>query len=189
MTTVWTAPPVNAPSIRLSLVVWAMATSAATTLVASSSPDATEGSADHFSAPAPPAARDTTATGASTTETPTAPPPSPFHVPAGAKDGALAASSSPDATVGIAHGATAAAASSAADTGMGVDTDPIPAVIAPTPPNTVTNVSPKKKRRRSHGPRCEASRNLFHASKRRETADGPESQGGADARGADRGGA
>ena len=34
----------------------ATATSAATTFVASSSPDATEGSADHFSAPAPPAA-------------------------------------------------------------------------------------------------------------------------------------
>ena len=43
----------------------------------------------------------------------------------------LAASSSPDVVVGIAHGATATTAS-AADTGMDVDTDPSPAVIAPS---------------------------------------------------------
>ena len=48
----------------------ATAASATTTFVASSSPGATEGSADHFSAPAPPTADNTTATGASTTEAP-----------------------------------------------------------------------------------------------------------------------
>ena len=108
----------------------ATATSAATTLVASSSPDATEGSADHFSAPAPPAARDITATDASTTETPTAPPPPPFHVPDGDTDGALAASASPGGALGTADGVTADAAS-AAETGTDVDTDPVPAVTAP----------------------------------------------------------
>ena len=87
-----------------------------------------------------------------------------------------------------ADGATAAAAS-AADTGMDVDTDPVPAVIAPTPPNTDTNASPKKKRRRSRGPGYEADRKVFYASKERKVTDDPENQGGADARGEDRGGA
>ena len=83
------------------------------------------------------------------TETPTAPPPPPFHVPEGAKDGALAAptpprvtldaadrataaaaSSSPDATAGTATDGPTADAASAADDDMGVDTDPIPAVTA-----------------------------------------------------------
>ena len=73
----------------------ATATSAATTLVASPISDATGGSADHFSAPAHIAATDITATDAPTTETPTIPPPPPFYVSEGAKDGALAASSSP----------------------------------------------------------------------------------------------
>ena len=128
----------------------ATAASAATTFVASSSPDATEGSADHFSAPAPPAAENTTTTDASTTETPTSPPPPPFYVHEGAKDGALAASSSPGVALGATDGATAAAASScldvavgtnadgptadvasAADDDMGVDTGPVPAVTAP----------------------------------------------------------
>ena len=100
------------------------------TLVASSSPDATEGSADHFSAPAPPAADDTTVTAPSTTETPTAPPP--LHVLVGAKDGTLAASSSPGVALDTADGVTAAAAStSTANTGLDIDTDPVPGVIAP----------------------------------------------------------
>ena len=130
----------------------ATATSPATAFVASSSPDATEGSADHFSAPTPPAARDTTATDAPTTETPTAPPLPPFHVPEGAKDGALTASSSPSVALDTADGVTTAAASSypdvtagtatdgptagaasAADDDMGVDTDPVPAVTVPPP--------------------------------------------------------
>ena len=51
------------------------------------------------------------------------------------------------------------------------------------------NASPKKKRRRSRGPGFEARNDLFHTSKRHETTDDPENQGGADARGADRGGA
>ena len=100
----------------------------------------------------------------------------------------LADSSSPDVTVDTADGATATA-TSAADTGMDVDMGPVPPVIAPTPPNMDTEGKPKKKRRRSHGPGREASRNLFYASERSEAANGPESQGGADARGADRGGA
>ena len=94
----------------------------------------------------------------------------------------------PDVTVDAADGATATA-TSAADTVMDVDMGPVPAAIAPAPPDTDTEVKPTKKRRRSHGPGREASRNLFHASKRHEAADGPESQGGADMRGADRGGA
>ena len=102
----------------------ATATSAATTFVASSSPDANEGSADHFSAPAPPATRDTTATDEPTTETPTVPPPPPFHVPEGAKDDALAASSPPGVALNAADGVTAAATSA-------TDTDPVPAVTAP----------------------------------------------------------
>ena len=108
----------------------ATATSAATTLVASSSPDATEGTADHFSAPAPPAADDdTTATAASTTATPAVPPP--LHVSVGAKDGTPAASSSPNVALGTTDGVTAAAASTA-DTGLDVDTDhPVPVVTAP----------------------------------------------------------
>ena len=83
----------------------------ATTLVASSSPEVTEGSTGHFSTPVPPASGDATTTDASATGTSAAPPPPPFHVPEGAKDGAPATSSSPDATVGIAHGATAVATS------------------------------------------------------------------------------
>ena len=97
-------------------------------MVASSSPDATEGTADHFSAPAPPAADDTTATVPSTTETPTAPPP--LHVPAGAKGGTPAASSSPGMARGTADGVTAAAASTA-NAGLDIDTDPVPEFIAP----------------------------------------------------------
>ena len=82
------------------------------TFVASPSPDATGGSADHFSTPAPPAARDTTTTDESTSETSTAPPPPPFHVPEDANDGALAASVSPNVV-------------------LGTDTDPVPAETAP----------------------------------------------------------
>ena len=82
------------------------------TFLASPSPDATGGSADHFSTPAPPAARDTTTTDESTSETPTAPPPLPFHVPEDANDGALAASVSPNVV-------------------LGTDTDPVPAETAP----------------------------------------------------------
>ena len=160
----------------------ATATSAATTFVASSSPDATEGSADHFSAPAPPAARDTTATGASTTETPAVPPLPPFHVPADAADAAPAASSSPGVALGADDGVTAVAAF-AAGTCIDVDTDLIPTVVAPTPPSTGIHASPNKKRRRSHGPGCDAGRNLFHASKRRATADRPDSQGGGECEG------
>ena len=111
-----------------------------------------------------------------------------MHATGGGTAAGDAAPHSPDVTVDTADGATATA-TSAADTGMDVDMGPVPAVIAPTPPDTDTEVKPKKKRRRSHGPGCEASRNLFHASKRHEAAGGPESQGGADARGADRGGA
>ena len=62
-------------------------------------------------------------------------------------------------------------------------------VDAPTPPNTDTNVSPTKKRKRSHGPGREASRNVFYASKEHKTTDDPENQGRADTRGEDRGGA
>ena len=51
------------------------------------------------------------------------------------------------------------------------------------------NASPKKKQRRSRGPGCEASRKVFYASKERNVTDDPENQGGADARGEDRGGA
>ena len=112
----------------------------------------------------------------------------PFHVPEGAKDDAPATSFSPDATVGLAHGAEATAAP-AADTGMDIDTDPIPAVAAPTPPNTDIDVSPQKKRRRSRGPRYDADRNAYYASKDRKTTDDPANQGGVDARGEDRGGA
>ena len=83
----------------------------ATTLVASSSPEVTEGSTGHFSAPAPPAPGDATTTDASATGTSAAPPPPPFHVPAGAKDGAPAASSSPGVALGTADGVTAVAAS------------------------------------------------------------------------------
>ena len=90
--------------------------------------------------------------------------------------------------MGIAHGATAAAAS-AADTDMDIDTDPIPAVISFTPPNMDTDVKPQKKRRRSCGPGREANRDVFLVSKRREAVDDPGNQGGADARGEDRGGA
>ena len=89
----------------------ATATSAATSLVTSSSPDATENTADHSSAPTPPAADDTTATAPPITETPTFPPP--LHVPVGAKDGTPAASSSPDVALGTADGVMAAAASAA----------------------------------------------------------------------------
>ena len=80
-----------------------------------------------------------------TTETSAAPPPPSFHVPEGAKDGAPAASSPPEATVGIAHGATAAAAP-AADTGIDADTDLIPAVVAPTPPSTGIHASRRIRR-------------------------------------------
>jgi hypothetical protein len=51
------------------------------------------------------------------------------------------------------------------------------------------NASPKKKQRRSRGPGCEASRKVFYASKERNITDDPENQGGADARGEDKGGA
>ena len=122
----------------------------------------------HFSTPVPPAPGDATTTDASATETSAVPPPPPFHVPEGAKDSAPAASSPPEATVGIAHGATAAAASSAADTGIDVDTDLIPAVVAPTPPSTGIHASPNKKRHRSHGPGREAERLVFYASKPRD---------------------
>ena len=99
-------------------------------MVASSSPDAIKGTADHFSAPAPPAADDTAATDASTTttETPTVPPP--FHVHEGVKDGALAASTSPGVALDTADGVTAAAASTA-NAGLDIDTDPVPEFIAP----------------------------------------------------------
>ena len=62
-------------------------------------------------------------------------------------------------------------------------------VDTPTPSNTDTNVSPKKKRRRSRGPGYEADHKVFYASKERKITDDPENQGGADARGEDRGGA
>ena len=107
-------------------MISATATSAATTFVASPSPDATGGSADHFSAPAPPTVRDTTATDASTTETPTVPPLPPFHVPAGANDGTPAASSSPGVALGVADGVMAVAAS-ATEADLDVETAP-PAV-------------------------------------------------------------
>ena len=57
-----------------------------------------------------------------------------------------------------------------------------------TPPNADTNLPPKKKRRRSHGSGCEAGRKVFCASKEHKTTGDPENQGGADARGEDRGG-
>ena len=178
--------------------------------------------------PPPPRGRRHTTTAASTTETPTVPPP--LHVPVGAKDGALAASSSPgvalgtadgvtapaasatetdpdvdtnpvpaatltassfftDVTVGVAHGTTAAAAS-AADTGMDVDTDPIPAVIAPTPPNTDTNDSPKRSDAVRAGRDVKLiARSFTPRSKKHKTTGDPENQGGVDARDEDRGGA
>ena len=68
------------------------------------------GSASHFSATAPPAADDATATAASAAAT-------------------LAASSSPGVTVGTTDGATGNAAT-AARTGMDIDTDPVPATTA-----------------------------------------------------------
>ena len=52
-----------------------------------------------------------------------------------------------------------------------------------------TNVSPKKKRRRLRGADYKADRKVFCASKERKITDDPENQGGADARGEDRGGA
>ena len=75
----------------------------------------TEGSTDHFSAPAPPAPGDTTATDAPATETSAAPPPPSFHVPEGAKDGAPAASSSPGVALGTANRVTAVATCEATD--------------------------------------------------------------------------
>ena len=72
---------------------------------------------------------------------------------------------------------------------MNVDMGPVPAVIAPTPPDTDTEVKPKKKRRRSHGPGREAERLAFYASKDRKIAHDPANQGGADAKGDDREGA
>ena len=104
----------------------------ATTLVASSSPEVTEGSTGHFSTPVPPAPGDATTTDASATGTSAAPPPPPFHVPADAEDAAPAASSSPGVALGAADGVTAVAAS-AADTGMMLTRISIPAVVAPTP--------------------------------------------------------
>jgi len=154
----------------------------ATTLVASPSPEVTEGSTGHLSTPVPPAPGDATTTDASATGTSAAPPPPPFHVPADAVDAAPAASSSPGVALGAADGVTAVAAS-ATDTCIDVDTDLIPAVVAPTPPSTGIHASPNKKRRRSHGPGCDAGRNLFHASKRRATADRPDSQGGGECEG------
>ena len=62
-------------------------------------------------------------------------------------------------------------------------------VAAHSTTEPTNNASPKKKRRRSRGPGCEARHDLYHASKRRETTDSPENQGGADTRGTDRGGA
>ena len=83
----------------------------ATTLVASSSPEVTEGSTGHFSTPVPPAPGDATTTDASATGTSAVPPPPPFHVPADAVDTAPAASSSPGVALGAADGVTAVAAS------------------------------------------------------------------------------
>ena len=58
-----------------------------------------------------------------------------------------------------------------------------------TPQQNDTNVSSTRKRRRSHGPGREASRKVFYASKESNITDDPGNQGGADARGGDRGGA
>ena len=62
-------------------------------------------------------------------------------------------------------------------------------VAAHSTAEPTNNASPKKRRRRSRGPGCEARHDLYHTSKRRETTGGPENQGGADMRDADRGGA
>ena len=66
--------------------------------------------------------------------------------------------------LGAAGGATTVTAS-ATDTGMDVETDPIPAVVAPVLPTMDTSVSSQKKRRRSRGPGTEADRMAFYASK------------------------
>ena len=90
--------------------------------------------------------------------------------------------------LGVADGITTVPASTT-DTGMNVDTDPIPAVVTPALPTTDTSVSSQKKRRRSRGPGTEADRMAFYASKDSKVAHDPENQGGVDARGEDRGGA
>ena len=80
------------------------------------------------------------------------PSPLPFilHVPVGAKDGALAASSSPDVTVGTAEGATAAAAS-AAGTGMDADTDTTPSFAVGSAQD---GTEKKRRRKRNHTARA-----------------------------------
>ena len=109
-------------------------------------------------------------------------PPPPFHVPADAANAAPAASSSPGVALGAADGVTAVAAS-ATDTCIDVETDLIPAVVAPTPPSTGIHASPSKKRRRSRGPGTAADRMAFYASKDSEVARDPASQGGGECEG------
>ena len=60
-----------------------------------------------------------------------------FHVPEGAKDGALAASSPPGVALGTADGVTAAAAS-ATETDPDAEMDPVPAVTAPSTADDTT---------------------------------------------------
>ena len=71
---------------------------------------------------------------------------------------------------------------------MDIDTDPIPAVIAPTPPNMDTEVKPQKKRRRSRGPAQATRHAAFLASKQQADADGAQALMDTDARGDDGGG-
>ena len=106
------------------------------------------------------------------------PPPLPFilHVPVGAKDGALAASSSPGVALDATDVATAAAASSCLDVAVGTNADGPTADVASAADDDTdvdTDVTaigdaantPSKKRRRSGGPARAAREAAFLASK------------------------
>ena len=106
--------------------------------------------------------RFTTATDASTTETPTAPPLPHFHVPAGANDGTPAASSSPGVALGVADGVMAVAAS-ATEADPDVETAP-PAVDMDTGTNTsavADDTAPARKRKQRYSIGLPAKRVLI----------------------------